>query len=340
MQVSDFDYELPPERIAQEPLPERDASRLLLLDRRTGAIAHRRFRDLPEVLRPDDVLVVNDSKVIPARLRGVKTTGGRAEVLLVRPLADGQWLALTRPGLRPGDRVLIGDEQRRVTVEALAVQDDGLRAVRLDTDAGDLASAMAQWGELPTPPYIHQRLADPARYQTIYAAPEGSIAAPTAGLHFTSGVLAALDARGIAVERLTLHVGLGTFQPVRAETVTDHRMHREWYTITPETAARLNAARQSDRRLIAVGTTTCRALESAARDGVIHPGNAETSLFITPGFQFQAIDGLLTNFHLPRSTLLMLVSALAGRECVLAAYADAVREGYRFYSFGDAMLIT
>ncbi len=339
MQVSDFDYELPPDRIAQEPLPERDASRLLLLDRRTGGIAHHRFRELPDLLRPDDVLVVNDSKVIPARLHGRKTTGGQAEVLLVRPLAEGEWLAMTRPGLPPGGRVVVARDGLRLTIEALAVADDGLRTVRLETDSGEVAAALAELGELPTPPYIHRRLADPGRYQTIYAAPEGSIAAPTAGLHFTPRVLAALEARGIAVERLTLHVGLGTFLPVRTEAVDDHRMHSEWYTLPPETAARLNVARKAGRRVIAIGTTACRALESAAQTGTIQPGSRETALFIRPGYHFQAVDGLLTNFHLPRSTLLMLVSALAGREHVLAAYAEAVEAGYRFYSFGDAMLI-
>jgi S-adenosylmethionine:tRNA ribosyltransferase-isomerase len=226
-----------------------------------------------------------------------------------------------------------------VTIEALAVQDDGLRVVRLQAAGGDVPTALAQLGELPTPPYVHTRLADPARYQTVYASPEGSIAAPTAGLHFTPDVLAALAGRGIAVERLTLHVGLGTFLPVRTEAVDDHQMHSEWYTLTPETAARLNAARRAGRRIVAVGTTTCRALESAAQHGAIRAGDRETALYIRPGYQFQAIDGLLTNFHLPRSTLLMLVSAFAGREQVLAAYAEAVRAGYRFYSFGDAMLI-
>jgi S-adenosylmethionine:tRNA ribosyltransferase-isomerase len=339
MLVSDFDYDLPPDRIAQEPLPERDASRLLLLNRQTGAIAHHRFRELPDLLQPDDVLVVNDSKVIPARLHGRKATGGRAEVLLVRPLGGDDWLAMTRPGLPPGGRVVVGQDRRQLTVEVLAVRDDGLRQVRLQTPSGEVAAALAQLGELPTPPYIHTHLADPARYQTIYAAPEGSIAAPTAGLHFTPGVLAALDARGIAVERLTLHVGLGTFLPVRTEAVDDHQMHAEWYTLTPETSSRLNAARRAGRRIIAIGTTTCRTLESAAQTGELQPGSGETALFIKPGYQFQAVDGLLTNFHLPRSTLLMLVSAFAGREHVLAAYAEAVGSGYRFYSFGDAMLI-
>ncbi|HEV7216289.1 MAG TPA: tRNA preQ1(34) S-adenosylmethionine ribosyltransferase-isomerase QueA [Chloroflexota bacterium] len=339
MQVSDFDYDLPPDCIAQEPLPERDASRLLLLDRLTGAVAHHMFRELPDLLRRDDVLVVNDSKVLPARLHGRKGTGGKAEVLLVRPLEDGDWLAITRPGLAVGGRVIVGQAGLQLTVEALAVREDGLRLVRLRAENSNVAAALAQLGELPTPPYIHTHLADPTRYQTIYAAPEGSIAAPTAGLHFTERVLAALTRRGIAVERLTLHVGPGTFLPVRTEAVHDHKMHAEWYTLTAETAERINAARRAGRRIVAVGTTTCRALESAAQGGELQPGSAETALFITPGYQFQVVDGLLTNFHLPRSTLLMLVSALAGREHVLAAYAAAVREDYRFYSFGDAMLI-
>lgn len=339
MQVRDFDYDLPADRIAQEPLPERDASRLLLLDRRTGAVTHHMFRDLPELLRSTDMLVVNDSKVLPARLHGRKATGGKVEVLLVRPLENGDWLAMTRPGLAAGACVIVGQAGLQLTVEALAVREDGLRQVRLQSDAGDVAAALTQLGELPTPPYIHTHLADPARYQTIYAAPEGSIAAPTAGLHFTERVLAALAARGIAVERLTLHVGLGTFLPVRTEAVHAHQMHAEWYTLTSEAAARLNAARRAGRRIIAIGTTTCRALESAVQNGELHPGSAETALFITPGYHFQVVDGLLTNFHLPRSTLLMLVSAFAGREHVLAAYAAAVRQGYRFYSFGDAMLV-
>ncbi|HEY8742823.1 MAG TPA: tRNA preQ1(34) S-adenosylmethionine ribosyltransferase-isomerase QueA, partial [Chloroflexota bacterium] len=304
MLVSDFDYDLPPDRIAQEPLPARDASRLLLLDRLTGAVAHRRFREIADLLRPDDVLVVNDSKVIPARLHGRKATGGRAEVLLVRPLGADEWLAMTRPGLPPGGRVVVEQHGRHLTVEALAVRDDGLRQVRLETPSGDVAAALAQLGELPTPPYIHTHLADPARYQTIYAAPEGSIAAPTAGLHFTPRVLATLEERGIAVERLTLHVGPGTFLPVRTAAVDDHQMHAEWYTLTPEVAARLTAARRAGRRIVAIGTTTCRALESAAQSGELQPGSGETTLFITPGYQFRAINGLLTNFHLPRSTLL------------------------------------
>lgn len=339
MHVSDFDYDLPAERIAQEPLAERDASRLLMLDRRTGAICHHSFLELPDQLRSDDVLVVNNSKVIPARLRGRKATGGQAEVLLVRPMDNGDWLAMTRPGLAAGGQVVVAHDGLELTIEALAVEDDGLRVVRLTANSGDVAAAAAQLGELPTPPYIHTRLADPGRYQTIYAAPEGSIAAPTAGLHFTPRVLAALKARGVAVEYLTLHVGLGTFLPVRTDAVDDHQMHAEWYTLTAETAARLNAARRQGRRVIAIGTTTSRALESAGQDGEVQPGSGETSLFIRPGYQFRVIDGLLTNFHLPRSTLLMLVSAFAGRQHVLAAYAAAVRAGYRFYSFGDAMLI-
>jgi S-adenosylmethionine:tRNA ribosyltransferase-isomerase len=341
MRVADFDYDLPPDRIAQEPLPERDASRLLVLDRGTGEIAHRRFLDLPTLLRADDVLVVNDSKVIPARLRGRKETGGRAELLLVRPMEDGRWLALTRPALRPGQRVTIGPPGApRLVAEAEEEAEDGLRVVRLSAPTGTVEEALAQVGELPTPPYIHKHLEQPDRYQTIYAAQQGSIAAPTAGLHFTPRVMAALRERGVAVERLTLHVGLGTFLPVRAEEVEKHRMHREWYVLEPDVAGRLNAARAEGRRVIAVGTTVTRALESTADErGELRPGSGETGLFITPGYRFRVLGGLLTNFHLPKSTLLMLVSAFAGRERVLAAYAEAIREGYRFYSFGDAMLI-
>lgn len=341
MRVADFDYDLPPERIAQEPLPERDASRLLVLDRAGGTVTHRRFLDLPALLRPDDVLVVNDSKVIPARLRGRKATGGRAELLLVRPVGGGRWLALTRPALRAGQQVIVGAaDTPRLVAAAEEEAEDGLRVVRLSAPTGTVEAALTEVGELPTPPYIHKHLQQPDRYQTIYAAQQGSIAAPTAGLHFTPRVLEALRERGVAVERLTLHVGLGTFMPVRAEAVEEHRMHRECYTLDTAVANRLNAARREGRRVMAVGTTVTRALESAAdEDGTLRPGSGETGLFITPGFQFRVLSGLLTNFHLPKSTLLMLVSAFVGRERVLAAYAEAVRAGYRFYSFGDAMLI-
>lgn len=339
MNVSDFDYELPSHLIAQEPLAERDASRLLVLDRQTGRWEHCRFLELPDLLLPDDVVVVNDTKVIPARLRGHKETGGHVEVLLVRPLGSGHWLAMTRPGLRPGQRARFGPNGATLTAEAIAICADGLREVAL-TAPGSLPDAIQALGELPTPPYVRKRLSEPGRYQTVYARQDGSIAAPTAGLHFTPRVFDALSNRGIAVERLTLHVGLGTFQPVKTERVDAHRMHSEAYVLPADVADRLNAARRQGRRLIAVGTTVTRALETAAgANGELLAGGADTSLFITPGYTFRVVDGLLTNFHLPRSTLIMLVSAFAGRERVLAAYQEAARQGYRFYSFGDAMLV-
>jgi S-adenosylmethionine:tRNA ribosyltransferase-isomerase len=334
--TSDYDYTLPPERIAQRPLPQRDRARLLRLDRATGAIAHGHVLDLPDLLRPGDVLVMNDSRVIPARLIGRKPSGGRVEALLVRQVTPDTWLAMTRPGLRPGQVVDFGSLSATVTGAAA----DGLRRLRFDRSGEDLRRAIQVAGQMPTPPYITAPLASPDEYQTVYARVEGSVAAPTAGFHFTQALLAALRERGVQTEWVTLHVGPGTFQPVKTEDVAAHRLHAEWATVPEEVACRLNAARAEGSRIIAVGTTATRTLETAAApDGTIQPFTGDTALFIVPGYAFRAIDGLLTNFHLPRSTLLMLVSAFAGRERVLAAYAEAIACGYRFYSFGDAMLI-
>ncbi|HEY8414227.1 MAG TPA: tRNA preQ1(34) S-adenosylmethionine ribosyltransferase-isomerase QueA [Thermaerobacter sp.] len=343
MRVDDFDYELPPELIAQRPLPERDASRLMVVDRRTGRWQHARFRDLPRFLRPGDCLVLNDSRVVPARLYGRRPGGGRVEFLLLRPLEGGErWLALVRPGrrLRPGAVALCGDEDP-LRVEVEAVTETGERVVRLTPPAGEtVEQALHRLGRVPLPPYIREELDDPERYQTVYARHEGSVAAPTAGLHFTPQLLARLEGMGVALARITLHVGLGTFRPVTAERVEDHVMHAEYYEVPPEAAEVINDARARGGRVIAVGTTVTRTLETVAdEEGRIHPGRGWTDLFIRPGYRFRAIDGLITNFHLPRSTLLMLVAALLGRERTLAAYREAVARRYRFFSFGDAMLI-
>ncbi len=341
MDTSDFDYALPPELIAQAPLAERDASRLLVLDRGSGALAHRRFTDFPELVAPGDLVVVNDSRVIPARLKPRRPGGGSAEVLLVSREAGGTWRALVRPGarIRPGATLALGED----AIEVLATLPGGQRRVRLASRGGESDDAiLARHGQVPLPPYITREpeAADRDRYQTIYAAPPGSVAAPTAGLHFTRATLARLAARGARVARLTLHVGPGTFRPVRAADPARHRLESEAFEV-PEAVARAVAeTRSAGGRLWAVGTTVTRALESQAEpDGTVHPGAGATSLFIRPGHTFRVVDHLVTNFHLPRSTLLMLVAAFAGRERVLAAYGEAIRMRYRFYSYGDAMLI-
>ena len=343
MDIAEFDYELPPELIAQEPLPERDASRLLVLDRRSGETWHRSFRDLPALLAPGDLLVVNRSRVIPARLLGRRARGGEAEILLLRDRGEGRWEAMVRPGrhLRPGQRVTI-DEDLSVVVESEALGQDGRRRVRLLSRRRDIDGAVERVGHTPLPPYIRRadRPADRERYQTVYARESGSVAAPTAGLHFTVPLLARLAARGVERAEVVLHVGPGTFQPVKAARVEDHRVAPEPYAVPPETAAAMERARAGGGRIVAAGTTTVRTLESAARpDGRVTAGEGETGLVIVPGHRFRAVDALLTNFHLPRSSLLLLVAAFAGREAVLRAYAEAVRERYRFYSYGDAMLI-
>jgi S-adenosylmethionine:tRNA ribosyltransferase-isomerase len=340
LRIDAFDYVLPPGAIAQQPLPDRAASRLMVLDRARAEVRHRVVRDLPALLSPGDLLVVNRSRVFPARLLGQREGGGRAEVLLIRPLGDNVWEALVRPGrrLRAGARVIVA-EDLAVRIESGATGDDSpRRRVRLEC-AGDLAVVLERRGHTPLPPYIRRpdRPEDRERYQTVYALEPGSVAAPTAGLHFTPELLAALEARGVERAEVVLHVGPGTFRPVQVSQVEDHRVEPESYRIPAETAAALGRTRARGGRVVAVGTTTVRALETAAKEGVVSEG--ETGLVIVPGFRFQVVDALLTNFHLPRSSLLLLVCALGGRERVLAAYGEAVRAGYRFYSYGDAMLI-
>nr|MBO2486515.1 tRNA preQ1(34) S-adenosylmethionine ribosyltransferase-isomerase QueA [Bacillota bacterium] len=349
MRMADFDYTLPPEAIAQEPVEPRDASRLLVLHRGDGRLEHRIFRELPQYLRPGDVLVVNESRVRPARLVGEKEgTGGVVELLLLRPDADGAWECLARPGrrLRPGQWLVFGGGQLRAQVLPSPPDSPaGVRRVRL-VHEGSLDQVLEALGRVPLPPYIHRELADPERYQTVYAKEPGSAAAPTAGLHFTPRLLEQIEALGVAVVPVVLHVGLDTFRPVTEEEAEAHPMHREYFAVPPETAQAVNGARARGGRVVAVGTTTVRALESAAleteargRGPVIEAGSGWTDLYILPGYRFRAVDALITNFHLPRSTLLLLVSAFAGREAILQAYQVALAEGYRFYSFGDAMLI-
>ena len=335
---------LPPERIAQQPLADRAASRLLVLDRDSGALRHHFFDDLPALLRPGDLLVVNRSRVFPARLLGKRPgSGGRVEVLLLRALTEGgEWEALVRPGrrLRAGDAVRVGSD---LSVEVLSSPygADARRRVRLEA-AGDLWEAIERRGHTPLPPYVTRpdRQEDRARYQTVYARERGSVAAPTAGLHFTTALLERLAARGVHHAEVVLHVGPGTFRPVKVDDVEDHRVEPEPFVIPDETADRIAATRRRGSRVVCVGTTTVRALETRARaDGRVEAGAGETDCVIVPGFRFKATDALITNFHLPRSSLLLLVAAFAGRERVLAAYAEAIRLGYRFYSYGDAMLI-
>jgi S-adenosylmethionine:tRNA ribosyltransferase-isomerase len=339
-QTSDFDYNLPPEQIAQHPLPDRSASRLLVLHRATGAIRHLHFRDLPELIPPRDVLVINTSRVIPARLHGKRDTGTVAELLLVHELADGSWLAMGHPGgkLKPGRRVSFGEDS---AVEVLEMLGGGLRRVRF-VGALDARTTLAKYGEVPLPPYIRRPPddADRERYQTVYAAHDGSVAAPTAGLHFTPELLADIYTRQVRVASIDLHVGPGTFKPVETEDISLHSMTAEAYDITPGAAEWINHAKEKQRGVWAVGTTVVRALESAAdSQGLVRAVVGETSLFIRPPYDFKIVDHLITNFHLPRSTLLMLVCAFGGYDRVMAAYRDAVKEGYRFYSYGDAMVI-
>jgi S-adenosylmethionine:tRNA ribosyltransferase-isomerase len=342
MRLADFDYTLPVELIAQQPASPRDASRLLVVERATGRLSHRTFREIGDYLRAGDALVVNDTRVLPARLRGRRAgTGGVVEVLVLRAAADGAWEALVQPGrrLREGTIVEVGTSRSGVAPVPLRIGPrlpDGRRLVSLPSGQ-DMVAVLHTVGEVPVPPYIKRVPDDPEDYQTVYARVEGAAAAPTAGLHFTRSLLDALRGRGIRVITLTLHVGLGTFQAVTADDITQHRMDREYYTITPEAAAAINGRRG---RLVAVGTTVVRALESAAGpDARVTAGSRWTDLFIYPGVAFRAVQALMTNFHLPRTTLLMLVCAFAGRELILRAYDEAIREHYRFYSFGDAMLI-
>ena len=339
MKTSDFLYDLPERLIAQTPLQRRDGSRLLVLDKTTGHMEHRHFYDLPEYLRPGDCMVLNDSRVIPARLIGSRPTGGAVEVVLLRDLGDNCWECLTRPGkkMREGALAVFGGGELTGRVES--VRPDGNRVIRFDYQ-GIFLEVLERLGRMPLPPYIKVQLDDPERYQTVYSAHPGSAAAPTAGLHFTNELLDSIRAMGVDVRFVTLHVGLGTFRPVKAENIEDHEMHSEFCTVPEETAAAVNRARAAGGRIVAVGTTSCRTLESfAGEDGVLRAASGWTDIFIYPGYRFKCIDALVTNFHLPGSTLVMLVSALAGRENILNAYGEAVRQEYRFFSFGDAMFI-
>ncbi len=340
MKTSDFDFQLPEELIAQTPLERRDASRLLTLDRESGAVGHHHFYDLPRFLRPGDCLVLNDSRVLPARLIGHRPTGGACEVLLLVDKGGDLWECLVRPGrkLKPGAQVIFGDGQLTATVEEEL--NDGKRTVRFHYQ-GIFLEILEQLGRMPLPPYIKAELQDQERYQTVYSKVVGSAAAPTAGLHFTPELLEQVREIGVKVCYVTLHVGLGTFRPVKAEEITDHEMHSEFCKISQETADIINETKRNGGRVICVGTTSCRTVESfAAEDGTMSERSGWTSIFIYPGYKFKVLDALITNFHLPQSTLIMLVSALAGREHVLAAYEEAVREKYRFFSFGDAMFIS
>ncbi|ANM29088.1 hypothetical protein ABI59_04970 [Acidobacteria bacterium Mor1] len=346
MKRSDFDFDLPAEQIAQEPLPRRDASRLMLLDRRSGAIDHRRFEELPGLLAPGDLLVSNDTRVIPARLEGRKPSGGKVDLLLLEPIGGEAdcWDARVRASHapKPGTVIEIDDD---LEIEVLGREGETFR-LRLRSVSGDVAAAIERCGEMPLPPYIkrasgdHRSAADRERYQTIFSRNPGAVAAPTAGLHFSEEILAALGERGVETARLSLHVGPGTFSPMRVERIEEHRMHAERYALPEEAAEAIAACRRRGGRVIAVGTTVVRTLEHRGRDGGrVEPGEGSCDLFIYPGYEFGVIDGMITNFHLPQSTLLMLVSAFAGRERVLAAYAEAVRSGYRFFSYGDAMMV-
>lgn len=341
MRVDDFDYELPEELIAQVPLAARDASRLMVLTRSERRVEHRHFRDLSEYLRPGDVLVLNDTRVIPARLAATRPTGGKVEILLLTPRGGDVWECLARPGRRAQVGQTLTFAGGRMTGLVLGKTEYGGRVLQLSAAAGlDVDSLVDAVGEMPVPHYIRSRLDQPERYQTVYARERGSAAAPTAGLHFTPDLLRQIERAGVAIARVTLHVGLGTFRPVKTEQVEEHVMHSEHYEVPPGTAEAINSARAAGVRVVAVGTTTVRTLESSAgADGRVMPGTGWTSIFIYPGYVFRAVDAMVTNFHLPKSTLIMMVSAFAGREFVLDAYRRAVEEKYRFFSFGDAMLI-
>lgn len=340
MNKSDFYFDLPQELIAQDPLADRSSSRLLVLDKQTGATKHRVFRDIIEYLKPGDCLVLNNTKVIPARLMGTKEdTGAAIEILLLKRREKDVWETLVKPGkkARPGARLSFGDGSLRA--EVLEVVEEGNRLIRFYYE-GIFEEVLDRLGEMPLPPYITHKLQDKNRYQTVYAKYEGSAAAPTAGLHFTEELLQEIAEKGIQIAYVTLHVGLGTFRPVKEENILEHHMHSEFYQITPEAAQKINAAKESGGRVICVGTTSCRTVESAAgADGRVKAGCDNTEIFIYPGYQFKVLDCLITNFHLPESTLVMLVSALAGRDNVLRAYQEAIAEKYRFFSFGDAMFI-
>ena len=340
MNVKDYDYDLPEELIAQDPLEDRSSSRLMVLDRQTGDVEHRHFTDILEYLHPGDCLVINNTKVIPARLFGVKEdTQAKIEVLLLKRKENDIWETLVKPGkkAKPGTKLVFGDGL--LTAEVVDVVEEGNRLIQFHYD-GIFEEILDQLGQMPLPPYITHQLKDKNRYQTVYAKYNGSAAAPTAGLHFTKELLQKVKDMGVDIAEVTLHVGLGTFRPVKVENVLDHHMHSEFYMVSQEAADKINRAKESGHRVIAVGTTSTRTLEAAAdENGRLHETSGWTEIFIYPGYQFKVIDALITNFHLPQSTLVMLVSALAGREYVLHAYEIAVKERYRFFSFGDAMLI-
>ena len=340
MKTADFDYDLPQELIAQDPLEQRDSSRLLILDKETGERTHKIFHDIIDYLHEGDCRVINNTKVIPARLIGEREgTGGKVEVLLLKRRSDNVWETLVKPGkkARPGMRLSFGDGLLHAEVQE--VVDEGNRLIRFEYE-GIFEEILDQLGQMPLPPYITHQLKDKNRYQTVYAKYEGSAAAPTAGLHFTEELLEQIRAKGVKIARVTLHVGLGTFRPVKVEDVTEHHMHTEFYHVSEEAADIINETKKQGGRVICVGTTSCRTIESAADDqGIVHATEGDTDIFIYPGYQFKVLDCLITNFHLPESTLLMLVSALAGKENIMAAYREAVEMRYRFFSFGDAMFI-
>lgn len=340
MNVKDYDYDLPEELIAQDPLEDRSSSRLMVLDRQTGDVEHRHFTDILEYLHPGDCLVINNTKVVPARLFGVKEdTQAKIEVLLLKRKENDIWETLVKPGkkAKPGTKLVFGDGL--LTAEVVDVVEEGNRLIQFHYD-GIFEEILDQLGQMPLPPYITHQLKDKNRYQTVYAKYDGSAAAPTAGLHFTKELLQKVKDMGVDIAEVTLHVGLGTFRPVKVDNVLDHHMHSEFYMVSQEAADKINRAKENGHRVIAVGTTSTRTLEAAAdENGHLQETSGWTEIFIYPGYQFKVIDALITNFHLPQSTLVMLVSALAGREHVLHAYETAVKEKYRFFSFGDAMLI-
>ncbi|MBQ2402194.1 MAG: tRNA preQ1(34) S-adenosylmethionine ribosyltransferase-isomerase QueA [Lachnospiraceae bacterium] len=341
MNVSDFYFDLPQELIAQDPLEDRASSRLLVLDKENGEVKHKHFRDVLKYLRKGDCLVINDTKVIPARLFGTKVgTDAKIEVLLLKRKSDNVWETLVKPGkkMKEGAEVVFGDGLLKGKV--VGVVDEGNRLIQFEYD-GIFEEILDQLGQMPLPPYITHQLQDKNRYQTVYAKHDGSAAAPTAGLHFTKELLEEIEAMGVKIAHVTLHVGLGTFRPVKVETIEEHHMHSEFYIVDEEEAKKINDTKKEGGRVICVGTTSCRTLESATgEDGILKAGSGWTQIFIYPGYRFKILDCLITNFHLPESTLVMLVSALAGKENVMAAYEEAVKERYRFFSFGDAMFIT
>ena len=340
MNVKDYDYDLPEELIAQDPLEDRSSSRLMVLDRKTGEVEHRHFTDILEYLHPGDCLVINNTKVIPARLFGVKEdTQAKIEVLLLKRKENDVWETLVKPGkkAKPGTKIVFGDGL--LTGEVIDVVEEGNRLIQFHYE-GIFEEILDQLGQMPLPPYITHQLKDKNRYQTVYAKHEGSAAAPTAGLHFTKELLEQVKAKGVNIAHVTLHVGLGTFRPVKVDDVEQHHMHSEFYIVEEDQAKLINDTKKNGGRVIAVGTTSCRTLESATgEDGILKAGSGWTEIFIYPGYKFKMIDGLITNFHLPESTLVMLVSALAGKENIMHAYEVAVQERYRFFSFGDAMFI-